>query len=1120
MRQQRLKFVLVLMVVVVIGWPVCDGTAEAEAQISDQTDVDRPVPVETVYIMAGDRVELVCDVTSSAAYQHDGADGLAGYAPAAAAVISSRSSLKGLAAGQRRSSSGSYYSASRHHQSAGEHRRRNRRYNGNNNHHRRHSTSTAGYDHPSELTMDDGYLVLWFVDPDRKPFYSLDVRRGRSGRHWWNEERFGRRVRFLLPQAPSSSSSSSSSSSTSMGGSFFKNASSTSTLARLQIVNVTRQDGGDYRCRVDFNSAPSRNFKYRLVVIEPPSSVVILDGFLQQLSVVAGPLEEGNDLILTCKAYGGYPQPWVTWWQGGQLLDNTTDARSPESVSNLLVVPRVGRQHLHDAFTCQVTSSPHLAPMMKTVTLELHLRPFFVEIQMPPTVSANNQRAFIAGQSVEVKCRTSGSRPPPSITWWKGNKQIAAHLSAIMNSDDGNATESRLTLTPVSEDDASHLICRVKNSMIPGAVMEDSVRLDVHYAPEVGIALGSNINGDDVKEGDDLYIECHIRANPAFHKLQWTHNGVSLVHNVSAGVVLSNVSLVLRSVTHSRAGLYACSAANSRGETLSQPPLRLRIQYAPRCRSVSAAGTVSGVSKQETASLDCQVDADPSNEVHFWWTFLGTPMKSNGSMMVTSSGDAILLPRSLFTAQGSTSVLQYSPKSELDFGVVACWASNPVGNQREPCLFHVVPAGKPAAPSNCAIHNQTADSVRVDCQEAFDGGLQQTFGLELVDRNTRTLRYVFNNTKPVFTVYGLEPETAFLLNIYALNAKGRSQPITLETTTLRAALKHTGHALYFQMTPLLGVLVGAAVTLLVIVMTVAVVVHRRNRIKRQRQINNQSGESQQNQQQTTALNGPNQPLLPLPHALPGTDPPHNPGFGGSNSTTGNPSISSSNGGHPHHPKNLDEGHHHQRAVLLNKTGNCNGSGVNGQPAHLTKLINSHSSSHHPKGGGNNGNQYPHHHQHQQDPDIILREMVDYQPKRMLPAIMLMNHPASIGGGTLPRGRLHKSSILESEEDDGADLPASFHCGPEQLLLARSCSGGTQQQQQLQSPLSLSSRSSGTSWNIGVAHGGNNHWPASGHQSPSLGLFTNNGPLMQQQQHNMAAAAADLLADCRLPESSL
>lgn len=83
-------------------------------------------------------------------------------------------------------------------------------------------------------------------------------------------------------------------------------------------------------------------------------------------------------------------------------------------------------------------------------------------------------------------------------------------------------------------------------------------------------------------------------------------------------------------------------------------------------------------------------------------------------------------------------------------------------------VMMMVGIGKPAAPSNCAIHNQTADSVRVDCQEAFDGGLQQTFGLELVDRNTRTLRYVFNNTKPVFTVYGLvQSIRIILLNIYS-----------------------------------------------------------------------------------------------------------------------------------------------------------------------------------------------------------------------------------------------------------------------------------------------------------------------------------------------------------------
>ena len=42
--------------------------------------------------------------------------------------------------------------------------------------------------------------------------------------------------------------------------------------------------------------------------------------------------------------------------------------------------------------------------------------------------------------------------------------------------------------------------------------------------------------------------------------------------------------------------------------------------------SSASAVSVSGVSKQETASLDCQVDSDPETDVHFWWTFLGTPI--------------------------------------------------------------------------------------------------------------------------------------------------------------------------------------------------------------------------------------------------------------------------------------------------------------------------------------------------------------------------------------------------------------------------------------------------------------------------------------------------------------
>ena len=68
----------------------------------------------------------------------------------------------------------------------------------------------------------------------------------------------------------------------------------------------------------------------------------------------------------------GFPMPWVTWWHGGQLLDNMTDAREANSVSNLLVLSQITRLHLFDAFTCQVTSSTHVPPIMKTITLELN----------------------------------------------------------------------------------------------------------------------------------------------------------------------------------------------------------------------------------------------------------------------------------------------------------------------------------------------------------------------------------------------------------------------------------------------------------------------------------------------------------------------------------------------------------------------------------------------------------------------------------------------------------------------------------------------------------------------------------------------------------------------------
>lgn len=53
--------------------------------------------------------------------------------------------------------------------------------------------------------------------------------------------------------------------------------------------------------------------------------------------------------------------------------------------------------------------------------------------------------------------------------------------------------------------------------------------------------------------------------------------GVPVTQNVSWGIIISTRSLVLQRVARVHAGLYACSAANDRGETTSAM-VNLRIR--------------------------------------------------------------------------------------------------------------------------------------------------------------------------------------------------------------------------------------------------------------------------------------------------------------------------------------------------------------------------------------------------------------------------------------------------------------------------------------------------------------------------------------------------------------
>jgi len=88
-----------------------------------------------------------------------------------------------------------------------------------------------------------------------------------------------------------------------------------------------------------------------------------------------------------------------------------------------------------------------------------------------------------------------------------------------------------------------------------------------------------------------------------------------------------------------------------------------------------------GGAKGLAGEVECHVESKPG-ATSFRWAFNGT-------------GELVEMPMGSYrtTADGSISVLRYTPRSELDFGTLLCWASNPLGTQSRPCVYHIYAAG-------------------------------------------------------------------------------------------------------------------------------------------------------------------------------------------------------------------------------------------------------------------------------------------------------------------------------------------------------------------------------------------------------------------------------------------
>lgn len=108
---------------------------------------------------------------------------------------------------------------------------------------------------------------------------------------------------------------------------------------------------------------------------------------------------------------------------------------------------------------------------------------------------------------------------------------------------------------------------------------------------------------------------------------------------------------------------------------------------------------------------------------------------------------------------------------------------------------YIIFIAAPYSPYNCTIGNVTTVSLEVRCKEGFDGGLPQTFLLEVINFTTGSVMLNLSSHEPYFQLNKLAPGNSVQVKVYALNVKGKSAAFVLEGSTLKAE-KQTGNFYY------------------------------------------------------------------------------------------------------------------------------------------------------------------------------------------------------------------------------------------------------------------------------------------------------------------------------------
>ncbi|VDN03059.1 unnamed protein product [Thelazia callipaeda] len=343
---------------------------------------------------------------------------------------------------------------------------------------------------------------------------------------------------------------------------------SSNNLHYIHIREAQVGDAGRYTC-IATNRAGEHRITTQLHVLVPP---MIIEG--ERVVQV----KENTALTLECVATGN-PKPMIVWKRDGRPL---------ETIGSYYMI---ASSKASDAgrYTCEARNEAGKASA--DFEVDIFIKPRFRDLK--PNVRVRN------GDRTRLECKVDGY-PEPSITWMRGGRPIEDTKNIILSP----RGETMMILKSRRADSGSYS-CVAKNS---AGEAEASFTVIVLIAPHIEEQIDQNPR---VVQGNDVVLQCPVQGNPK-PKIKWLYEGDPIK---SDRIILSGeTNLMIRSSQQYDSGRYTCLAENEAG--ILNTNYELEIIGPPKFHHRGEA--VYEVVLGKTVTMDCNVEAEPKPEIHWY----------------------------------------------------------------------------------------------------------------------------------------------------------------------------------------------------------------------------------------------------------------------------------------------------------------------------------------------------------------------------------------------------------------------------------------------------------------------------------------------------------------------